>query len=83
MARYENPIKDTCTVEEGQVFIADVWRRPEELCESAWKTMSPFVMGLAHGAEDFYEGGDEKSALGDDFVQRRVSSGELPAGSIG
>lgn len=57
MARYENPIKDTCTVEEGQVFIADVWRRPEELCESAWKTMSPFVMGLAHGAEDFYEGG--------------------------
>lgn len=56
MAKYENPIEDACTVEEGQVFIADGWRRPEGLCESAWETMSPFVMGLAHGAEDFYEG---------------------------
>ena len=56
MAIYENSIEDACTVEEGQVFIADGWRRPEGLCESAWETMSPFVMGLAHGAEDFYEG---------------------------
>ena len=56
MAKYENPMEDACTVEEGQVFIADGWRRPEGLCESAWETMSPFVMGLAHGAEDFYEG---------------------------
>ena len=29
---------------------------PEGLCESAWETMSPFVMGLAHGAENFYDG---------------------------
>lgn len=56
MARYENLIEDACTVEEGQVFIAEGWRRPEGLCESAWETMSPFVMGLAHGAVDFYEG---------------------------
>ena len=33
MAKYENPIEDACTVEEGQVFIADGWRRPEGLCE--------------------------------------------------
>lgn len=56
MAKYENPMKDACTMEEGQVFIANGWQRPEGLCESAWETMSPFVMGLAHGAEDFYEG---------------------------
>lgn len=56
MAKYENPIENACMVEEGQVFIADGWRRPEGLCESAWETMSPFVMALAHGAEDFYEG---------------------------
>lgn len=56
MAKYENPIENACMVEEGQVFIADGWRRPEGLCESAWETMSQFVMALAHGAEDFYEG---------------------------
>lgn len=27
MAKYENPIEDACTVEEGQVFIANGWRR--------------------------------------------------------
>lgn len=56
MAKYENPMEDACAMEEGQVFIANGWQRPEGLCESAWETMSPFVMGLAHGAEDFYEG---------------------------
>jgi uncharacterized repeat protein (TIGR04076 family) len=56
MEKYENPIEDACGMDEGRVFIADGWRRPEGLCESAWDTMSPFVMALAHGAEDFYGG---------------------------
>lgn len=56
MEKYENPMEDACAMEEGRVFIANDWQRPEGLCESAWETMSPFVMGLAHGAEDFYEG---------------------------
>ena len=56
MAKYENAMEDACAMEEGQVFIANGWKRPEGLCQSAWETMSPFVMGLAHGAEDFYEG---------------------------
>lgn len=56
MEKYENPMEDACAMEEGWVFIANDWQRPEGLCESAWETMSPFVMGLAHGAEDFYEG---------------------------
>lgn len=25
-------------------------------CESAWNTLSPFVMALAHGGENFYDG---------------------------
>lgn len=54
--RYENPIENACDMVEGAVFIAEGWKRPEGLCESAWESMSPFVMGLAHGAEDFYEG---------------------------
>ena len=56
MERYENPIEHACGLQEGQVFIAEGWKRPDGLCESAWETMSPFVMGLAHGAEDFYDG---------------------------
>lgn len=54
--RYENPLDNACDMVEGAVFIADGWKRPEGLCESAWESMSPFVMGLAHGAEDFYNG---------------------------
>lgn len=56
IAQYENPIEHACGMKLGQVFIANGWQRPEGLCESAWETMSPFVMALAHGAEDFYNG---------------------------
>ena len=56
MAQYENPIEHACELKEGQVFIANGWQRPDGLCESAWETMSPFVMTLAHGGEDFYDG---------------------------
>ena len=28
----------------------------EGFCESAWETVSPFVMTLAHGGENFYDG---------------------------
>ena len=52
MEKYENPMENACDMEEGQVFIANGWQRPEGLCESAWETMSPFVMALAHGAEE-------------------------------
>ena len=63
--RYENPIENACTVEEGQVFIANGWQRPEGFCESAWESMSAFVMALSHGAEDFYSGWmkNSKSAM--------------------
>lgn len=56
IAKYENPIENACDMELGRVFIADGWQKPAGLCESAWQTMSAFVMGLSHGAEDFYDG---------------------------
>lgn len=56
IAKYENPIEHACDVREGDVFIANGWRRPEGLCESAWESMSPFVMALAHGGEGLYDG---------------------------
>ena len=56
MEKYENPIEHACDMEEGQVFVASGWKRPEGFCESAWETLSPFVLALSHGAEDFYDG---------------------------
>ena len=56
IAKYENPIEHACDMEVGQTFIADGWKKPEGFCDSAWETLSPFVMTLAHGGEDFYDG---------------------------
>ena len=65
MERYENRMDHPCAVREGQVFVALGWQRPEGLCLSAWETMSPFVLALSHGAEDFYQGWmrNKKSAM--------------------
>ena len=62
---YENPIEHACDMEEGQVFVAEGWRKPEGFCDSAWETVSPFVMTLAHGGEDIYDGWmkNKKSAM--------------------
>ena len=56
IAVYENPIEHACDMCEGQVFIANGWQRPEGLCQSAWESMSSFVMTLAHGGGNFYDG---------------------------
>jgi len=63
--KYENPIQHACNMKVGQVFIADGWQKPEGLCDSAWESMSPFVMTLAHGGEDIYNGWmkNKKSAM--------------------
>ena len=63
--KYENPIEHACDLKEGQVFVANGWERPEGFCVSAWDSMSPFVMTLAHGGGDFYSGWmkDKKSAM--------------------
>lgn len=65
IAKYENPIQDACLLHEGQVFIADGWEKPAGLCDSAWETMSPFVLTLSCGGKGIY--GDwmknERSAM--------------------
>ena len=53
---YENPIEHACEMKLGQVFVCNGWARPEGFCDSAWDTVSPFVMALAHGGENFYDG---------------------------
>ena len=54
--RYENPIEHACSMQTGQIFIANGWQRPDGMCDSAWETMSPFVMALAHGGRNLYDG---------------------------
>ncbi|MBP3698370.1 MAG: TIGR04076 family protein [Oscillospiraceae bacterium] len=63
--QYENPIDHACDMEEGQVFIANGWEKPEGFCSSAWDTLSPFVLALSHGGGDFYDGWmkNKKSAM--------------------
>jgi len=54
--KYENPIEHACDMKVGQTFIANGYSRPDGLCESAWESMSAFVMTLACGGEDIYDG---------------------------
>lgn len=54
--KYEKPLEHPCCLQEGQVFITNGWCKPEGLCDSAWESMSSFVMALSYGAEDIYDG---------------------------
>ena len=56
MAQYENPIQHACNVQEGQAWSANGWEKPEGFCDSAWDSISAFVMTLAHGGGNFYDG---------------------------
>lgn len=56
MEKSENPIEHACDIQEGQVWIANGWQKPNGMCDSAWESMSAFVMTLAHGGGDSYDG---------------------------
>ena len=63
--KYENPIEHACDMVVGAEFFCEGGQKPEGFCDSAWETLSPFVMALAHGAENFYDGWmkDPRSAM--------------------
>ena len=54
--KYENPIQHACDVQEGQIWIANGWSKPDGMCTSAWESISAFVMTLSHGGENLYNG---------------------------
>lgn len=56
ISEYENPLEHACDMKSGQVFICNGWKKPEDFCDSAWDSVSSFVMTLAHGGENFYNG---------------------------
>jgi uncharacterized repeat protein (TIGR04076 family) len=54
--QYENPINHACGMQEGKSYVSIDALKPDGLCESAWQSMQSFVMTLAHGGENFYDG---------------------------
>ena len=65
IAQYENPIEHACSMQPGLAFIANGYERPDGFCESAWESVSPFVMTLSCGGENIYDGWmkDPRSAM--------------------
>ncbi|MBQ5843491.1 MAG: TIGR04076 family protein [Alistipes sp.] len=56
MAEFENPIEHTCNMQLGQSFIVDRCTKPEEMCDSAWETLLPFIKELTQGGGNFFDG---------------------------
>ena len=56
MAQYENPIEHACNVQEGESWICKDGSKPAGFCDSAWDSLSPFIMTLAHGGGNLYDG---------------------------
>ena len=54
--RFENPIEYACDLRLGQIFYSINGEKPVGICESAWQTMQEFVVALANGEGDFYDG---------------------------
>ena len=65
IAEYENPIEHACGMTLGQTFVCNGWQKPDGFCDSAWETVSPFVLALSHGAQNLYDGWmkDPRSAM--------------------
>ena len=56
MALYENPIEHACDMQLGQIFYSLNGEKPDGLCDSAWESMRAFVVALANGEGNFYDG---------------------------
>lgn len=56
MAMYENPIEHACDVQVGDVYVSRGGEMPEGMCESAWGSVKQFVLELANGGGNFFDG---------------------------
>jgi len=63
--KYENPIENSCNMKLGQVFLLSELKKPDDMCDSAWETLYPFVKDLFDGKGDFFDGWmkNKKSAM--------------------
>ena len=56
MDLYENPIEHSCDMKEGMVFVSHGAEKPEGMCDAAWYVMQKYVLTLACGGGDFFDG---------------------------
>ena len=56
IGKYENPIKHACSIKEGDVFYSKNGEKPKNLCPDAWKVMKEYVVSLAQGKGNFFDG---------------------------
>jgi len=54
--KYENPIKHACDMKERMIFISKEGKMPNGFCISAWESIFPFLIKLANGTGNFYDG---------------------------
>ena len=52
---YENPIEHACDMKVGMVFVSHDAKKPEGLCEPAWRVMENYVRTLAEGGGNFFD----------------------------
>ena len=55
MEKYELPLENACDMKIGDVYIANGWKKPEGFCNSAWDSVSPFVLALSSGGENIFD----------------------------
>ena len=55
-AKYENSIEHACDLSVGQVFVTSGDRMPDGFCAAAWQSLYPYVLALATGGGDFFDG---------------------------
>ena len=53
---YENKIEHTCSLKLNDVFYSVDGKKPSNLCSEAWKSLEPFVVDLANGKNNFFDG---------------------------
>ncbi len=55
MEKYELPLENACDMKIGDVYIANGWKKPDGFCNSAWDSVSPFVLTLSSGGENIFD----------------------------
>ncbi len=53
---YENQIEHACDINEGDVYMSVDGKKPDGFCDSAWDSVKEFVVALARGDGNFYDG---------------------------
>lgn len=53
---YENPIENACCMNIGDTFVSVDGKKPDGLCGEAWSCMEKFVIDLANGMGNFFDG---------------------------